>query len=124
MKDYVEAYPIWGISYRFLGEISKLHFFNCILVWFSGLGGLCSSLPSQGQLQRGAAKADLDLTRGNWAEVAWGAHPLTLLKSPNESKSNSTEAIAKLDLDLDLDQVYIPRQDLGIFEVDLSQVQV
>ena len=72
----------------------------------------------------GIAEVDLVLTRWTWAEVARGAHPLTLLKSPNESKSNSTEAIAKLDLDLDLDQVYIPQQDLGIFEVDLSQVQV
>ena len=46
--------------------------------------------PSQGQVHRGAAEVDFDLTRGTWAEVAWGAHPLTPLKSP-ESKSKSTE---------------------------------
>ena len=55
------------------------------------LGGLRSSSPSQGQVHRGAAEVNLDLTRGTWAEVARGAHPLTPLKSP-ESKAKFTEA--------------------------------
>ena len=62
-----------------------------------GLGGLRSSSPSQGQVHLGAAEVNLDLTRGTWAEVARGAHPLTPLKSP-ESKSKSTEAIAEVEL--------------------------
>ena len=34
-----------------------------------GLGGLRSSPPSQGQVQRGAAEVDLDLTRGTWGKA-------------------------------------------------------
>ena len=55
-------------------QISKLQIFNCIFsispsVGGCGLGGLRSGPPSQGQVQRGAAEVDLDLTRDNLAEV-------------------------------------------------------
>ena len=51
-------------------QISKLQIFNCIFsispsVGGCGLGGLRSGPPSQGQVQRGAAEVDLDLTRDN-----------------------------------------------------------
>ena len=58
------------------------------------LGGLRSSSPSQGQVHRGAA---LDLTRGTWAEVARGAHPLTPLKSPESSPPRCNQGGLGLD---------------------------